>query len=120
MGALLWMAQGLLAVIFTVSGVLKATWSSPICWPAVRPAWWAWTFGSSGSSLYASWRERWELIAPEALAATPTLTAIAAIGLGLIMVLAARVHWALGEARNVAVNLALLALCVFVAAGRLA
>ena len=43
-----------------------------------------------------------------------------AVGLGIIMIGAARAHARLHEPKNVATNLVLLALCLFVAIGRLA
>ena len=58
------------------------------------------------------------LVLPWATDVAPALTSAAAIGLGVIMILAAVVHTRLREPRNVAVNLVLLALCVFVAVGR--
>lgn len=59
------------------------------------------------------------VIAPEATDVAPVLTPIAATGLGVMMVLAAGVHTKLREPRNVATNMILLALCVFVAVGRM-
>lgn len=58
------------------------------------------------------------LIAPYATGIWTILTPLAAIGLGLIMVPAARIHLGLGEPGNAAANLVLLAMCVFVAWGR--
>jgi hypothetical protein len=60
------------------------------------------------------------LIVPGAVHILPVLTPIAAIALAIIMVGAARAHARLHEPKNVAANLVLLALCAFVAVGRLA
>ena len=48
----------------------------------------------------------------------PILTPLAAIGLAMIMVLAARIHLGLGEPATAAGNMVLLAMCLFVAWGR--
>jgi hypothetical protein len=48
----------------------------------------------------------------------PILTPLAAVGLGVIMVLAARIHLGLGEPATAAGNMVLLAMCLFVAWGR--
>jgi DNA-directed RNA polymerase specialized sigma24 family protein len=58
------------------------------------------------------------LILPRATRIAPFLTPLAAAGLGIIMVGAARAHARLHEPRNVATNIVLLALCVVVAIGR--
>jgi uncharacterized membrane protein YphA (DoxX/SURF4 family) len=69
------------------------------------------------------------LIAPPLTGIAPVLTPLAAAGLGVVMVGACISHSRLlradhaagrgsGEARNVAANLTLLALCVFVIVGR--
>lgn len=48
----------------------------------------------------------------------PVLTPLTAVGLTVVMVLAAIAHAGLPEPRNVTVNLAVLTVCVFVAYGR--
>jgi DoxX-like family len=58
------------------------------------------------------------LLAPHAIGIWPVVTPLAAIGLGMIMVPAARIHLRLGEPGTALGNLALLALCAFVAWGR--
>jgi hypothetical protein len=60
------------------------------------------------------------LTLPWATGIAPVLTPIAATGFGLIMILAATVHTRLREPRNVATNMAILAVCVFVSIGRYA
>ncbi len=60
------------------------------------------------------------LIFPGATKTFPVLTPLAATGLGIIMIGAARAHAQQHEPKNVATNLVLLGLCVFVVAGRLA
>jgi hypothetical protein len=58
------------------------------------------------------------LVLPYATGVAPILTPLAAIGLGVIMILAARIHLGLGEPKTAAGNVLLLALCLFVAVGR--
>jgi hypothetical protein len=58
------------------------------------------------------------LLVPYATGVAPILTPLAAIGLGVIMVLAARVHLALGEPKTALGNLVLLVMCVWVAVQR--
>jgi hypothetical protein len=119
MNLALWIVQSLLAAVFAASGILKASWDrddlvasgqtgvQDLSTPAIRFIAAAELAGAAG------------LILPRATGIAPALTGAAAIGLGVIMILASRVHARRGEPRNVAINLVLLALCVFVAAGRL-
>ena len=58
------------------------------------------------------------LILPAALDIAPVLSALAAAGLAVTMLLAAVVHARRGEKSNIAVNLVLAALAVFVAVMR--
>jgi hypothetical protein len=60
------------------------------------------------------------LLLPGPLHFAPVLTPVAALCLGLIVILAARIHYGLREPAAVAVNLVLLALALLVACGRLA
>jgi CBS-domain-containing membrane protein len=60
------------------------------------------------------------LVVPWAIDRYPALTPAAAIGLGIVMMGAAVSHASLKEPRPVAFNVILLAICAFVAAGRLA
>ena len=59
------------------------------------------------------------LVLPGLTHVAPQLIPVAAVGLGLIQVLAFVFHTSRGESRNASANLVLLALLVFVAAGRL-
>ncbi len=116
----LWIATGLLGAVFVYSGVVKSTMSrerliatgqtgiAPFPMPVVRMTAILELFGVAG------------LVLPWALDRYPVLTPAAAIGLGLVMYGAAVSHASLREPRTVAANLALLILCAFVAAGRLA
>jgi len=129
MNIALWTAQILLAVLFLYSGSLKAYRSKE-------------SLIASGQSGVASFplpvirlTAASELLAvaglilPQATGIAPVLTPISAVGLMVVMVGAIASHSALlradraagrgsGEARNIVLNLAVLALCVFIAAGR--
>lgn len=127
----LWVAQILLAGVFLASGTVKSSWAkprlvasgqtgvAPFPEPVIRLTAFAELCGAVG------------LIAPQATGIAPLLTPAAAIGLGIVMVGAFLSHSRLlradrqagrgsREAGNVAINVTLFALCVFVAAGRLA
>jgi uncharacterized membrane protein YphA (DoxX/SURF4 family) len=129
MNIALWTAQILLAVLFLYSGSLKAFRSkesliasgqsgvAPFPLPVIRL--------TAASELLAVAG----LILPRATCIAPVLTPIAAVGLMVVMVGAVASHSALlradraagrgsGEARNIVLNLVVLALCVFIAAGR--
>src|SRR5579864_3169345 len=118
MDALLWVAQGLVALVFFLSGVLKSTMSKE------RMA----ATGQTGPALYhlpfirviavCEILGACGITLPAALHIEPLLTPVAAIGLAIIMIGAAATHWKLKEPRNVATNLVLLVLCLFIAWGR--
>jgi len=120
MNAALWIGQGLLAVTFTFSGLIKVTQTkeriiaigqtgvAPLSLPAIR-------FTAICELLAVV-----GLIAPWATGIAPVLTPLAAVGLAILMVLAGSIHAQRHEPRNVATNLVLLAICVFVAVGRFA
>jgi hypothetical protein len=118
MNTALWIVQGFLALLFAYSAVVKGTWDRDrlvnsgqtgvqgLPMPLIRFIALAEICGALG------------LVLPWATGVAPSLTSAAAIGLGVIMILAAVVHARLGEPRNVAKNIVLLALCVFVAVAR--
>jgi len=58
------------------------------------------------------------LVLPAATRIKPGLTPLAAVGIGIIMVLAAGVHATRGEWSSIVTNVVLLAMAVFVAWGR--
>ncbi|MGH3491069.1 MAG: DoxX family protein [Actinopolymorphaceae bacterium] len=126
MNTSLWIAQIFLAALFLFSGVAKSTMSQerllatgqtgaaafPI--PVVRLTAICELFAVVG------------LIVPRLVDIAPSLTGWAAIGLAVVMVGAMISHSRLAitqanskEWRNVAANVAILAVCVFVAVGRL-
>ncbi|TWD83362.1 DoxX-like protein [Kribbella amoyensis] len=115
-----WVVTGLLAAVFTVSGVAKSTMSrdrliasgqtgiAPFPLPLVR--------GVAICELLAVAG----LFAPWLTDTARYLTPLAAVGLGVVMVGAAISHASLREPGSVAVNLLILSGCVFVAATRFA
>jgi hypothetical protein len=126
MNLALWIVQVLLAVIFATSGLLKATQSKPTMIAT----------GQTGVVFYPMAFIRFiagcellgaaGLIVPWLTGVARVLTPIAALGLGAIMIGAAASHSRLArdqrrwrELLNVATNIAILAACAFVAAGRL-
>ena len=126
MNIALWSGQVLLAAIFAVSGALKSTMSRQ----RMRDT------GQTGAAAYPLPVVRFTaicelfavagLILPVLLGVAPSLTGWAAAGLAVVMVGAMAMHGRLAivqhkatEWRNVGINVALLAIAVFVAAGRL-
>jgi uncharacterized membrane protein YphA (DoxX/SURF4 family) len=126
MNIALWTGQVLLAVIFAVSGALKSVMTQQRMLET----------GQTGVAAYPLPVVRFAaiceilaavgLILPLLLGIAPGLTGWAAVGLAVVMVGAMAMHGRLAivrhkaaEWRNVGVNVVLLAVCVFVAAGRL-
>lgn len=125
----LWVAQLLLAAVFLASGVVKSTWPKDRLIASgqtgVAPFPPAVIRLTAASELVAVVG----LIAPRMSGIAPVLTPLAAVGLCIVMLgalvshsrllradhLAGRGHT---EARNVAVNVVILILCVAVAVGR--
>jgi VIT1/CCC1 family predicted Fe2+/Mn2+ transporter len=118
MNTALWVIQLLLALGFAASAVMKGTWDRerlvrsgqtgvqglPIL--LIRLIALSEALGALG------------LVLPLASGMAPWLTTLAAIGLAVIMLLAAGVHITLREPRNVAVNVVIFAACLLVAFGR--
>jgi hypothetical protein len=118
MNIALWITQMLLVLVFGYSALIKGTQSTEravelgmtgvvnVRLPVMRFIAYCELFGVIG------------LIVPYATGVLPILTPLAAIGLAMIMVLAARIHLGLGEPATAAGNMVLLAMCLFVAWGR--
>jgi uncharacterized membrane protein len=118
MNTLLWTSQAFLAIAFFYSGLNKsilseqqlikkgqtgvAGWSAT----AIRLIGVSEIIGAIG------------IVVPWWTGILPWLTPLAATGFAVIMLLAAPIHYRLKEPKNVAVNMTLLALSVFVAVGR--
>ena len=126
MNTALWVAQALLAVIFLLSGVAKLTMSRERMLAT----------GQTGAAAFPLPITRFTaacelvavvgLILPGLLGVAETLTGWAAVGLAVVMLGAMSMHTKLAvtqhrvaEWRNAAFNVAILLLCVFVAAGRI-
>lgn len=119
MNVVLWVLQSLLAAIFLYSGGMKSTQPAQklvaggqtgvegLSQPLLRFIGISEILGAVG------------LILPWLTKTMPALTPIAAIGLGLIMVLAAIVHYRRNEIRTVIFNLMILLACATVAYFRL-
>src|SRR5882757_2586057 len=118
MNLVLWIVAIVLAAVFAGSGLMKQFvpkdklvtagqgWAQDYSQTSIRLIGLAEILGAIG------------LVLPAAVHIAPILVPLAAIGLVLVMVGAAIVHTRRNEPMNVAVNLVLIALAVFVAWGR--
>lgn len=118
MNIALWILQLLLALGFAASAVMKGTWDRErlvragqtgvqgLPTPLIRFIAVSEMLGVLG------------LVLPWASGIAPLLTPLAALGLGVIMILSAGVHITLREPKNVAINAVILAACLAVAFGR--
>jgi putative oxidoreductase len=114
----LWVAQALLAALFLMAGLMKATtpipelvlklpWAADVPVALVRLIGLAEIFGAVG------------VVLPSASRIRPRLTPLAAVGLAVVMVLALAFHGSRGELAQAApINLTLGLLAAFVAWGR--
>lgn len=117
MSVVLWVLQGLLALVFLGAGATKATqprerletsmsWVEGVSTPLVRLLGTVEVLGAIG------------LVAPAATGIAPVLTPLAAAGLGVTMIGAIVVHARHKEPQGLAVSAVLLVLAVVVAWGR--
>ncbi|APZ47377.1 hypothetical protein BW723_14275 [Polaribacter reichenbachii] len=113
----LWIAQGLLAIMFIMAGLMKATQpvealTEALPWVANTPLALVKFIGISellgGLGLLIPSIFRWK----------PNLTILAALGLALVMVLASGFHAYRGEFSAIGMNVILLGLALFIAWGR--
>ncbi len=114
----LWVAQGLLAVAFILSGVMKIT--SPMEELAANGMTFVDHF-SEGMVRFIGISEvlgGLGLILPSLSRIKPILTPIAALGLATVMILAMVYHLSVGE--PIVPNIVLLAIAAFIAWGRMA
>lgn len=119
MNNLLWIAQGMLAIAFFYSGLNKSIYSEKqliakgqtgvvnLSTPFIRFIGITEIAGAIG------------VIVPWLLNIMPVLTPVSAIGFCVIMIPAAVIHTRLKEPKNVATNVFLFALSVFVIWGRI-
>jgi uncharacterized membrane protein YphA (DoxX/SURF4 family) len=116
MNIILWIAQGLLGLIFLMAGITKGFQyeKAKNMMPWVKDA-------SKGLVTFIGIAELLGaigLILPLALDISPILTPMSAVGLAIIMLLAAIFHAKRKEYGAIGINIILLALAVFVAIGR--
>ncbi len=114
----LWIVQLLLAAAFGMAGVMKATQpiadlATALGWPGDLPAGLVRFIGASELAGALG------LVLPSATRIRPLLTPLAAIGLVIVMVLAAVFHVSRGEWFALPSNVVLGGLAAFVAWGRL-
>lgn len=117
MNIVLWIVQILLAAAFGMAGFMKVSQpmealSGMMPWVTALPAFVVRLIG------VAEVVGALGLILPRATKIQPQLTAYASVGLALVMVLASLFHASRGEFGNIAPNVVLFALAVFVAYGR--
>ncbi len=119
MNIALWVVQGLLAAVYLAAGVMKVVqprermvasgrfdWAKDMSDGAVKAVGAIEVLGAIG------------VVLPWLTGIAPILTPIAAVGLVIVQVLAARVHLKLGETKSLPGNVVLLLLAAFVAIGR--
>jgi len=120
MNTLLWTCQVLLAVTFLYSGINKSTLSEQQLIAKGQTG----VVGRSAATIkfigIIEILGAFGLILPGWMHLLPVLTPVSAAGFAIIMLLAAPIHYRLKEPKNVATNLTLLALSLFVAIGRFA
>ncbi|MEU6080187.1 DoxX family protein [Streptomyces sp. NPDC047108] len=129
MNAALWTAQALLAAVFLVSGTLKSRWPKERLIASGQTGVAPFPLAVIRTTAVCELLAVAGLILPWATGIAPVLTPVAAVGLSVVMAGALISHGSLlradraagrgsAEAKNVAANLVILVLCVFVAAGR--
>lgn len=117
MNVFLWILQGLLAAMFLMAGVMKATQPKE---KIAEKLPWAEDY-SAGTVRFIGIVELLAavgLILPAALGILPVLTPLAATGLAVVMVLAMNAHRRRNEPGAIAFNAAILVVAVVVAWGR--
>lgn len=119
MNAVLWSIQGVLAFLYLLAGIPKASWpiaalSKRVNWMGVVPAWLVRFIG------VAEILGALGLILPPLTNILPGLAVAAAVGLVLLQVCAALFHVSRNEAAALPANGVLLLLALFVIIGRVA
>lgn len=117
MNIALWIVQILLALVFVMAGIMKATRPFE---KLVQNVEWARNVGRGGVRLIGVLEILGAigLILPAVTGILPWLTPVAAIGLVLTMIGAMITHGRRGEFPNMGFNLVLLLLAVFIVYGR--
>jgi DoxX-like family len=114
----LWIAQGLLALVFVASGGMKLVMSKQRMIASGQTGVRDYSLGAIRAIAACELAAVLGLVLPGLLGRFLVLTPLAAAGLAVVMIGAAVAHTELGEPRNVAVNAVLFLICVAVAAGR--
>jgi len=118
MNTILWIAQGLLAAAFLYSGINKSIFSEQQLIARGQTG----VVGRSAATIrfigISEIAGSIGIILPWWLHILPVLTPVSAACFALLMLLAAPIHYRLKEPRNVATNLTLLLLSLFVVIGR--
>ncbi|MEV4612923.1 DoxX family protein [Kitasatospora sp. NPDC049258] len=121
MNLTLWIVAGLLAALYLAAGLTKAGQSRAKLLENPRMGWVA---DHSERSLrligLVEILGALGLVLPQATGIAPVLTPIAAAGLAVVQLVAARIHQRRGEYASLPVNAVLLLLAAFVALGRFA
>jgi len=117
MNTALWIAQGVLAAMFLMTGLLKS--ATPKEKLALKMAW-ANDFSAATLKLIgiSQLLAAIGLIVPMLTGIAPVLTPLAATGLCIIMILGAAYHFRKNEMKSIPVNVVLFLLAAFVAYGR--
>ncbi|WP_417592038.1 DoxX family protein [Owenweeksia hongkongensis] len=119
MNVILWIVQGLLALMFLMAGTMKLSKPKKV----LREKLGDWVDQYSDLSIkligLAELLGAIGLILPMAMGFLPILTPLAAIGLAMTMVGAMKVHYDRKEKSKVTTNIVLMLLAVFVVIGRL-
>jgi len=113
----LWIAQGLLAAMFIMAGLMKS--SQPLEVLAESLPWV--TSTPIGLVKFIGISELLGgigLLLPSITRIKPNLTVTAALGLALVMILAAAFHVSRGEFSAIGMNVVLIAIALFIAWGR--
>jgi DoxX-like family len=118
MSVFLWIVQALLAAVFAFSAFSKGFLSKERLAAMGQTGVAHLRIASLRAIAFAEGAAVVGLIVPWAADIARVLTPLAAVGLGIVMVGAARVHSRLREPKNVTANIVLLALSVLVAVGR--
>jgi hypothetical protein len=119
----LWILQVLWGVSFSITGFGKILWYKPALWnQALQQVPWLSAVPQDLAVFIgvAEFLGGVGLILPAITGVKPKLTPLAAIGLTLVMILAAGFHIARGEYNFVLLNLLLAGVAAFIAYGRLA
>jgi hypothetical protein len=117
MDIILWIVQGVLAVLYLLAGVPKVTrpitsLSKRVSWISAVPAWLVRFIG------VAEVLGALGLILPLLTGILPGLTVAASTGLIVLQVCAVFFHFSRGEATSVPINAVLLLLAIFIVIGR--